>query len=189
MPFKLERRYTLPNRLSDVIRLISVLSIDNNAFRSEKGLKNSLRSEPLSHAKKEWKEIIKEHPEFFRSNGSGDSFALVIRSYFPENVDPLNDTIKLRSPLTVTETQKLIDVAIGLHDKEYEKIQSRLNRWLPLGVAVIALIGSLVSTYFNSHANSDINKKIDSLNEVIKRVELNTKKSTVEIQPKILQQK
>lgn len=162
----IKRRYTLPHRLSDVIRLISVLSMDASTFRSEKSLNHSLRSEPLSHESKEWKMIIKDHPEFFRSNGKDDHFALIIRSYFPENPQDENGTIRLRNRLTVAETQKLIDVAINLHDKEVARIESK-SRWFPIIVACIALIGPIYSTVNNNNINNDVSKKIDALTSVI----------------------
>jgi hypothetical protein len=155
-----KRRYTLPDRLSDVIRLITVLSIDKYAFRKIDSLKDALRGEPLSL--KTWEEIAYAHPEFFRPNGAEDYIALLIRSYRPENHE------NQRDPLSIPETQKLIDVAISLHEKEIDRIQ-RNSHMVPIIVAFITLLGIFISTYVS---NSDIKQKIEVLSGKIQKLEI-----------------
>jgi hypothetical protein len=164
------RRYTLEGRLADVIRLISVLAIHSDTFRSEDGLVRSLNDEPTSHNKKKWKAIIEEHPEFFRSSAEKDHFALVIRSYFEPEVrtgdEKIKTPIQMRRPLTVEETQKLIDVAITLHDKEVES-RNGFVKWFPIIVALITFMGVALSIYFNGKSNAVTNAKLDSLTKVV----------------------
>ena len=109
----MNKRYTIENRLSDVVRLITVLSIDKYSFRTIENLEKAIRGLPSSA--KTWLEIAEKHPEFFRPNGENTSIALLIRSYLPTKEDDS------REPLTINETQKLIEVAISLHEKEIER--------------------------------------------------------------------
>jgi len=145
------------------------LSQDKTTFRTEDGLRMALRGEPLSL--KAWQDVVNAHPEFFRPNGKNEHFALVIRSYFPEEEG------KGRSPLTVSETQKLIDVAIALHEKEIERRQMN-SHWFPIIVAIIAVVGAIFSPIYTHNVNSDTNQKIDSLNTTLKRVELKLDKNS-----------
>jgi hypothetical protein len=156
------RRYTLPHRLSDVIRLITVLSLDKWAFRQIASIKVALRGDPESLAT--WKDVADAHPEFFRPNGAEDHIALLIRSYRPENEDDQ------RAPLSIPETQKLIDVAISLHEKEIEGMQ-RNSHWVPIIVAIIALLGVLASAYIANVSNDDVKQKIDNLSSQIQKLE------------------
>ena len=160
--FQGTRRYTLPNRLSDVIRLISVLSQDTTTFRTEKGIQNALRGKPLSLGT--WQQIVDAHPEFFRPNGDNSHFALVIRSYFPEEEG------KGREPFSVGETQKLIDTAIDLHEKEIQRRQMN-SHLFPIIVAIIAVAGAIFSAVYPSHENNTMNNKIDSLSRTLQRIE------------------
>ena len=179
--YPIKRRYTIPHRLSDVIRLISVLSIHPDTFRSEPGLNRSLTSDPLSSTTKQWRDVIAEHPEFFRCNKEKDHFALVIRSYFPENKSPNDEKIGLRDPLTVDQTQQLITVAMNLHDKEDEQI-SRNNRWFQMLLAIIALSGPVFSSIYSSYSNKSIADKVDSLTSVIKTVDAKLKNAPFKFQ-------
>jgi len=163
MASRQKRRYTLPYRLSDVIRLISVLSQDKTTFRTEKGLQDSLRGKPLSL--ETWQGIVHAHPEFFRPNGDDTHYALVIRSYFPE------EDGKGRNSFSVGETQKLIDVAIALHEKEIQQRQMN-SHWFPIIVAIIAVGGAIFSPVYTSHVNDTTNNKIDSINAALQRMEV-----------------
>ncbi len=155
-----KRRYTLPHRLTDVIRLITVLSLDKFAFRKLDSIKVALRGDPESlHT---WQDIAYAHPEFFRPNGTEDYIALLMRSYRPENHN--NE----RDPLSIPETQKLIDVAISLHEKEIERMQRNSHR-VPIIVAIITLLGVTLSAYITSVSNADVKQKIANLSIQIQK--------------------
>jgi len=144
------RRYTIENRLADVIRLITVLAIDKHAFRTIGNLQDAIRGLPSSA--KTWLEIAHQHPEFFRPNGGETSIALLIRSYLPINED------NTREPLSIEETQKLIDVAISMYEKEIEQSQKH-SHLFPLIVAGIALFGVIFTPIYNHCVAVDTDKK------------------------------
>lgn len=158
------RRYTLRNRLSDVIRLITVLSLDKDTFRTEQGLQRALGGQPLSL--KTWHKLAVEHPEFFRPIlNEKEHYALVIRSYLPK------DANNVREPLTIEQTQKLIDVAIALHEKEIQQRQMN-SHVFPIVVAVIAVLGTIFTAIYTNSSHDSTSKKIDSLNASLQRIEL-----------------
>jgi len=143
------KRYTNEGRLSEVIALISLLAVDEYTFRKISNLDQALRGSPNSVESKKWEDIAKAHPEFFRFNGNKDCIALLIRSYFSE------DENKRRKPLEVAETQKLIDTAIALHDKEIA-FKQRYSYLFPLLVALMAMVGTIISVTIS---NNNTNKK------------------------------
>lgn len=158
----MNKRYTIENRLSDVIRLITVLSIDKHSFRTIENLEKAIRGLPSSA--KTWLEIAEKHPEFFRPNGENTSIALLLRSYLPTKEDDS------REPLTIDETQKLIEVAISLHEKEIERFQ-RNSHIFPLIIAVIALLGVIFTPIYNHFISLNTDKKIDFISKSIKHIE------------------
>ncbi|MDB5125963.1 hypothetical protein [Mucilaginibacter sp.] len=160
------KRYTQEGRLADVITLISLLSVDVHAFRTISNLNDALRGKPQSS--ENWEDIANKHPEFFRFNGKRDCIALLIRSYFAE------DLKGHRQVLSVIETQKLIDTAISLHDKEILLKQKNGYLYSFIGsliVAVIAVSGVIFSTVYSNRSNNIVLQKIDSLNTKIQRIE------------------
>lgn len=159
--FKKHQRYTLPYRLSDVIRLINVLSQGEYAFRTEKAIHDALRDKPQSGAN--WHEIAKAHPEFFRPTGSGNHYGLLIRTYF------VADENEKRAALTVDQTQKQIDVAISLHDKEIQRKQMNGYK-TPLAVAFITLFGVIISPFSANLLNANSNSKIESINTAVQQI-------------------
>ena len=159
---KEKQRYSLANRLSDVIRLIYVLSQGDHAFRSEDAINSSLRGKPLSA--NTWEDVVISHPEFFRPTGSGKYFGLLIRTYF------VADENEKRPTLSVDQTQKQIDVAISLHDKEIARIQKNSHK-IPLLVSAIALFGVIISPIITSILNQNNMNKMDSINNGVKNIE------------------
>jgi len=148
-------RYTMEGRLSDVICLLTALAlVENYAFRSNEGITNLLHSNPRSA--KEWHSIVEEHPEFFRF-ATGKMFAsLLIRSY-----SVIIGQAQERNPLTVDQTQKLIDSAIVLYEKEklhFDKIadvelgkkQYRITLSISIITIVLSFLSSLLVAYFKS---------------------------------------
>jgi len=170
-----KKRYTKKDKLSDVIRLISMLSQGKYAFHSEDGIKNALRGNPLSAAS--WEEIARDHPEFFRPQGAGTMFALLIRSYFEK------DDNEIRVELTVEQTQKLIDVAIALHDKEIQRRQMYSFRY-PLWIALLALAGTVSVPIVTARLHKDNDKIIDRIDSTAQRIETMLKTSPAQGDPK-----
>ena len=163
----MNKRYRIANRLSDVIRLITVLAIDKHSFRTIDNLEKAIRGIPSSA--KTWLQIAEMHPEFFRPNGDKTLIALLIRSYLPTQEDDS------REPLTIEETQKLIEVAISLHEKEIQRHQSN-SHIFPLIIAVIVLLGGLFTPIYNHYVSLNTDKKLDSISISIKKIEAKLKK-------------
>ncbi|WP_026109792.1 hypothetical protein [Flavobacterium sp. WG21] len=164
--------YLKQNRLSDVIRLISVLGVDDTySFRKNDGLTTTLNGKPKSA--KDWFEIAKEHPEFFKFNLAGDNVVLLFRSLFKPNSD------NKRDPLTIDQTQKLIDQAISLHDKQIARLQKN-SFLMPIFTAIIASLTTGLVSFLTLKNNNEsikkIDKKVDDIILIIKANKKTTKK-------------
>jgi len=170
-------RYLVPNRLSDIIRLIIVLARDKYFFRSVKGIEGTLRDIPQSGPN--WMKVAKEHPEFFRFSEDGTLIVLLIR--FFKNTTPKPD--ELVEPLTVEETQKLVDQAIALHDKQlarYQRNSFRMPFYGTLIASGVSLFISIIGILGNNNSlrtlNKDTNIKLDSIKQ---RLDVITQKNKV----------
>lgn len=155
--------YLKPNRLSDVIRLISVLGTDDNyTFRKNNGLNVTLNGKPKSG--KDWFEVAREHPEFFKFNVAGDNVVLLFRSCIKPDSDGK------RIPLTIDQTQKIIDQAISLHDKQIARLQKN-SFLIPVFTAVIAALTTGLVSYFTLSSNNksikSLDKKIDAITKML----------------------
>jgi len=151
--------YLKPNRLSDVIRLISVLGVDEAySFRKNDSLTTTLNGKPKSG--KDWFEIAKEHPEFFKFNIAGDTVVLLFRA-----IVKLDENGK-RAPLSIDQTQKIIDQAISLHDKQIARLQKN-SFLMPILTAIIASLTTGLVTYYSLKNNKEDLKKIDAKIETV----------------------
>jgi hypothetical protein len=160
-------RYTKPNKLSDVIVLVSALaSIQGGAFVNEEGLFRAIRSKPKTTDK--WFDIADEFPEFFRRNGKQNYIALLVRSYF--EIDQTKGS-ESRPALTVGETQNLINTVISLHDKELARFQKNAFK-IPIRVAWISgcilFLASLINASVAIHSRN--NPKIDAIKTTLDSV-------------------
>lgn len=126
--------YLADARLGEVIALIQVLAYDRNTSRSEDGLKDELKGKPDSAIS--WIELGKSHPELFRVReeaGEISRVSLVSRYVLPHVVE---NGKKIRAQLDVFIVNKLIEVAIEIHDRQ----KSRSERWLAVIPIVVAII-------------------------------------------------
>jgi hypothetical protein len=126
--------YTQPGRLADVLALIQVLALDEDAHRSASGIDGELQASPSSSDS--WIGVAKEHPEFFRIRKEGEHvLSLVSRHVLPKN----EHGIREMPPGLV---QSLLEVAIDLHDRQLAAAE-RWKIWIPIASALVAaLIGS-----------------------------------------------
>jgi hypothetical protein len=165
------KKYRIRHRLEDVVRLISVLSLHTSTFLDLNGINRATRGNPISADT--WFKIAIEHPEFFRFNGDEKFIALLLRSYLP--IDTELTQYETRIKLTLEETQKLIDVALELHDRERERGQ-RLNVYVPLVSALIAgalgCVSTLAGIAYSSRVKSSPNQHADSIQISQPHVEL-----------------
>lgn len=135
----MSKEYLRENRLAEVIALIQVLAFHRNTSRSEEGLKEELRRTPQSaHS---WIKLAKDHPELFRvrdddpNENKIDRVALVSRYVAPYVVE---NGKRIREPLNPNVVQKLIEVAIELHDRQV----SSFERWKVIVPMLVAVIGA-----------------------------------------------
>lgn len=138
-----EATYLQRGRLGDVLALIQVLAFDRDTYRSESGLFDEFQRPPLTG--NTWVALAREHPEFFRVRNNPEKeprVALFARYVLPKSTAPGDDK---RPPLETALVNKLLELAVDLHDKQEE----RRSRWrvvvLPMAVAVIAAGASIAS--------------------------------------------
>lgn len=135
------RPYLIENRLSDVLALIQVLSLDKHGHRSEKGLERELQGNPKSA--NNWTVIAQAHPEFFRVDTSKEhNISLVARHVIEANE-------KGEKELSSDLIKTLIQIAIEIHDRQKEK-SDRWKVWLPLLVALVTVVSSFYIQYSNN---------------------------------------
>ena len=139
LPSKSMRYYTKPGRLSDVMGLIQVLSLDESAHRSEEGLRSELQGAPLSADR--WTQVAREHPEFFRVVPDGThSISLIARHVLPR------DEEGHRHQLPNDLVGRLLQSAIDLYDRQI-RLEERWTYLIPIWVALIGAIVTLVVNF------------------------------------------
>ncbi|MNP50732.1 hypothetical protein D3C76_1450140 [compost metagenome] len=98
-----------------------------------------------------WIALAKQHPEFFRvRNDQSRKSRVALLARYVLDRQQLPDGEDKRPPLDVSVANKLMELAIQLHDKQLE----RKNRWksvvLPMAVAVIAAGASITAAVISS---------------------------------------
>lgn len=121
--------YLMRGRLADVLALIQVLALDENAHRSDDGLISELQGSPRSADS--WSVIAEQHPEFFRVAPSGTNRVSLVARHVSA---PTGET---RPILASDYTSKLLQLAIELHDREVKRAQ-HWHIWMPVIVALTA---------------------------------------------------
>jgi len=129
--------YTKAGRLSDVLALIQVLSLDNFTHRSESGLFQELQRLPSTGGS--WMALGTEHPEFFRVAKEGENqLSLVARHVAPRDADEIK---RLPSDFV----HELLRTAIELHDRQME-VAEWWKKFVPLWAALIGGVFATAST-------------------------------------------
>lgn len=168
MKTQADNSYLIPNRLSDVIRLIIVLAVDRTNFRTEDGLLKALQDHPNSA--ETWLGLAKDHPEFFRFNKENTSIILLMRYLMQRDVQEG----ELRPPLTIDQTQKLTDQAIALHDKQlarYQRDSSKTAVTAAYVAAAATIIAGVISYLIAINANNDIRSDLAVIKNQIEHIE------------------
>ena len=139
--------YTKPGRLSDVLALIQVLSLDPHTRRGEESVSKDIGGNPVSA--KTWYALAEEHREFFRVvDKSGEGLSLIARY-----VLPVGEAEK-RPPLSSDFVSTLMQNAINLHDRQVsasEKWKSYVPLWSALIAGVLATVSTLCTMYLTHH--------------------------------------
>lgn len=129
--------YKKDGRLGEVLALIQVLAYDEISTRTEGGIAKELTPKPASA--KSWIALAQLHPELFRVglDKKGQLRASLV-SRFVLTLDGPDEENQRRPMLDHGIVNKLMDVALDLHDKELVRAQ----RWQPVIPIVVALISS-----------------------------------------------
>lgn len=158
--------YSQDGRLGEVLALVQLLAYGKLSTLDESQVADKLVSKPRSA--KTWLEIGRRHPEFFRvsasvedtaadapvdvQNGSSvakraseERIALVARYLLPlvPSADPKK---KYRDRLESDVVNKLMDIAVDLHERE----EARLQRTQSRNLAILTVIGSLLVAYITT---------------------------------------
>ena len=136
--------YMQDGRLADVLALIQVLAYDRSAYRTESGLDEELQRKPQTGGT--WMQLAREHPEFFRvRNEPSKEHRVAILARYVLDREALSDGDFKHPPLDATVANKLMELAVGLHDKQLARKTQFVSVVLPMLVAVIAASASITS--------------------------------------------
>jgi hypothetical protein len=136
--------YLLDGRLADVLALIQVLAYDRSAYRTEDGLYEELQRKPQTGGS--WVDLARQHPEFFRIRiDPARNPRVAILARYVLDREWLSDGAFKHPPLDPEVANKLMELAVQLHDKQLEKKTRFLSVVLPMLVAVIAAAAAIAS--------------------------------------------
>lgn len=146
-----------PERLGDVIAAIQAMAVFREYKLSFEGWSDRITGSKENGP--HWETIFRQHPEFFRLDGRQKKASLVWRRQYPRRFhivlekilskeeilalpeDDQDDKIS-RAPLTPSDINALIKVAIDLHSRALEsKKDSRW--WIPVAAAIGSLLGAI----------------------------------------------
>jgi hypothetical protein len=136
--------YLQDGRLSDVLALIQVLAFDRDTYRSEGGLQEEFQRKPVTGDS--WMAVAREHPEFFRVRNNPEKeprVALLARYVLPK--EQVAGGEEKKPPLEPDLVNKLLELAVDLHDKQSERSSRWRNIVLPVIIAAIAAGASVAS--------------------------------------------
>jgi alpha-ketoglutarate-dependent taurine dioxygenase len=131
-----ESNYLREHRLADVLALVQVLSLDEDAHRSETGLRTELQTAPRSAAT--WTDLATEHPEFFRVTPEGEHRVSLLARHVTKRVNDKHPVLE------GGHVDSLLRAAIEMHDRQVR----RSERWtylVPIWVALVAGMFSVVA--------------------------------------------
>lgn len=136
--------YAIDGRLQDVLALIQVLAYSPKTRRTEQGLQAELQRSSTDGTS--WIKLAKQHPEFFRVREGQDKsphVSLVARNAQQSVIDDDGDSSK---PLLTTDVaNKLMELAVELHDKESRRKDFWRTVVIPIIIATIAATAAVTS--------------------------------------------
>ena len=133
--------YLSERRLQDVLALIQILGYGAEPDLTPRQICLALQDvgedgNPAEERLWHWESVARAHPEFFRVSGKSASVSLAAR--FAAGKEP---SARQLAPEVV---QRLMQTALDIHDREARRGE-RWTLYLPLVIAVIGAVGSLVT--------------------------------------------
>jgi hypothetical protein len=132
-------RYLQPNRLQDIIGALQIMGSYHNYKMPVEEWNKIIENDPLSAPT--WRNVFKEHPEFFRENDKG-LFSLMWRKGMPYEGNS-------RGPLAADQITALMETALQFHAKAREELRER-KWWVPMFAALMAFAGAVLGAYVKS---------------------------------------
>lgn len=154
--------YLKPNRLSDVIAAIQFMAMNERSSLSCKDWAKGISGDDAKEAY--WRTVLDDHSELFRkSPDDADHYALIWRRALPrlfsrtkrqmltqEQYDALPTKEKAlvsRPPVPEDQLRTLVDIAIALHAKQYER-HTQWHWWVTvLANMLSAALGAVLGTH------------------------------------------
>ena len=146
--------YLVDGRLSDVIAAIQTMGTYKFYKMSPASWADRINGDESQSD--HWARVFEDHPEFFRFDSARKRVSLVVRRQRPKRFDvdkeatitrdefySYSDEKKSRVsrlPLTSSECETLMDIAINLHRNAIEEERDR-RWWIPL---VMSLVGASI---------------------------------------------
>jgi len=130
-----ESNYLHKDRLADVLALVQVLALDEDAHRSEQGLHTELQASPRSA--ETWTNLAADHPEFFRVMPGGDHRVSLLSRHVTKRVEGKHPVLE------GAHVHGLLRAAIEMHDRQVR----RSERWtylIPIWAALVVAVSSIV---------------------------------------------
>jgi len=151
-----------PTRLADVIAAIQTMGTYKFYKLDFRGWSKRISGDPSNH--EYWKNVIEDHPEFFRLNSTKNKASLVWRRNYQRTYhvdknkalskeecnslpsDELTNKVS-RLPLSSSDISVLVNTAINLHSRALEK--EKASRWWVTPVVALAgvILGALITAY------------------------------------------
>jgi hypothetical protein len=153
-----------PHRLADVIAAIQVMATYKFYKLDVETWADRIEAKP--ERAEYWRQVIQEHPEFFRTDSKGEKASLVWRRQHQKRFDvdtehsitredflSRTDAQKLRvsrSPLNSEELKTLLETAIKLHSAAFEQKKHGVWWVTPSASFAGAILGVVLTAWFGS---------------------------------------
>jgi hypothetical protein len=153
-------------RLADVLALLQVLSYSPKTRRTHNGLMEELQRDPLSATT--WTMLAEQHPEFFRvrhRSSNPDHVSLIARVV--QEVEEREDGDEMHPILSPDVANKLMELAIELHDRQL----GRRDRWktvtIPICGALIAAAAAITAAVISTSSHKASSCEVAPLGHVV----------------------
>jgi hypothetical protein len=167
--------YLKDGRLGDVLAAIQIMGV-SDWYRRKLEVWTILLSgdadqeahpERFAQRMGHWRTVFQEHPEFFRPSGAvPGAYALGIRRGLPrryhvrrrkvmdqdeiERLTQEEQAYLTRTPLSLDDMKKLVDMALALHEEANNRARWLLQLLIPLGGSIVVGLLSFAAIYLKA---------------------------------------